>query len=357
MLISRISIHNPQFTGVVFLLLLSLGLLSYFTMPRYESPQVKVPGVNLIITYPGASPEDLEDLVVDPIEEAVYEIDNLTKLTSDIRDGFATIRIEFALSEDKVEKNNEVQQKISRVQSRLPEGVNIRSIEFSVSNVQIVQLAFLSKTAGYERMQALAEDLEEEIERLRGVKEVDLEGTVEKRLVVDLDFQKLARYGLSASQVADIIRANNRNIPAGSVRLGQQAFNLQSTHAYRSLEEINYTILKSVQNQPVYVRDVAEVYFRYQDPEYIARAFGQKAVFLSIYPKEDVNALPTIEAVKAVVARFRAQLPADITLKTVFDQSVSINNKVDLLFGNLWQGILVVGVFILLFLICGPLFW
>ncbi len=349
MLISRIALRNPEFTIMVFLVLLFMGIFAYISMPRYESPQLDIPGMNLIITYPGASPEDIERIVIDPLEEAISEIDKINKLTSDIRDGFATLRVEFYLTEDKINKNNEVIQKLTRVQSTLPEGVSIRTIEFSVSNIQILQVGLLSETAGYERMRLEAEKLEEKLELLKGIKGVDIEADLAKKLTIDLDFAKLAKYQISPGQVAQLIKNNNLNLPAGSVRIGNKTFNLQTSGNYQSLEAIENTILKSTNQQPLYIKDIAKVYFKYPHPEYLARAKGKRAVFVSVFPQENVNALNTIAQAKEIISEFQMELPADMELEILFDQSISINAKVNLLFENLWQGILVVGFFILLF--------
>lgn len=349
MQLSRIALKNPEFTMMVFFLLVSLGILAYITMPRYESPQIEVPGVILVILYPGASPEDIENLVVDPLEEAIQEIDNLTKLTSDIRDGFARIRVEFVLSEDKVEKNTEVSQKISQVQNTLPEGVILQTFEFSVTNIQILQVALYSSQAGYARLEKEAQKFKEAIELHPGVKEVKLEAIPERRLLIALDFQKLAHYQISPGQVVQTIQGNNANIPAGNLQIGQKTFNLQTSGAYQTIGEIENTILKSVQNQPVLIKDIASVYFSDETPQYTARYQEKRAVFVSVFPKDNVNALKTIAHIKPLMEELVPGLPLDISSQIVFDQSVSIKNKVNLLFTNLWQGILVVGLFILLF--------
>ncbi len=349
MWISRLAIKNPEFTIMVFIIILLVGIFSYQTIPRYENPQLDVPGINIIVTFPGASPEDVEDLVVDPLEDEIYQIDKITKLDTDIRDGFARMRIEFALTEDKVEKNNEVIQKINSLENSFPEGVGIETIEFSSSNVQIMQLAFISEHAGYDRMEKLAEELKDEIDLIYGVKDVDVEAAPERRVLVDLNFDKLANYQISPGQVVQTIQGNNTNLPAGNIQIGDRAFNLQTSGSYESIQEIENSILKSIQGQPVTVKDVAQVYYSYENYAYIARSANKKAVFLAIYPLEKVNSLYTIDRIKDKLREFSSDLPADIDLKIVFDQSISIDNKVNLLFGNLWQGIIVVGFFILLF--------
>ena len=351
MLLSRLAIKNPEFTIMIFVLFLLLGVFAYQTIPRYENPQLDIPGVNLIITYPGASPEDIEDLVIDPIEDEVRQIEKIRVLDTDIRDGFATMRIEFELTEDKVEKNTEVTQALNTLAPDFPDGVNIQTREFSLSNVQILQVALQSQAAGYDRLKKAAEEIEEELELIGGVNTVDIEACPEKRLVIDLDFNQLSRYQISPNQVLQTIQGNNQNIPAGNLKIGQKSFNLQTSGAYEDKESIENTIIKSVFQQPIRVKDLANVYYTYENYSYIARADGTKSIFLSVYPQERVNSLNTVKKVKKFLNQYQNQqrLPSDIQMRLVFDQSESINNRINLLFGNLWQGILVVGFFILLF--------
>lgn len=349
MLLSRVAIRNPEFTLMIFILLSFMGGAAYLTMPRYENPLLDVPGMVITAVYPGASAEDIEDLIIEPLEDAVYEIDNITKFNSDIQDGFAKIRIEFKITEDKVEKNNEIQQKLNEIEGDFPDGVILETREFTTSNVQILQVAFVSEEAGYDRLEEIADELKDRIELVNGVKEVDVEAAPEKRVVVDLNFGKLSNYRISPNQVVQTIQGNNANVPAGSIQVGNKAFNLQTSGPYESIQEINNTILKSVDNQPITVGDVAKVYFSYENFDYIARVNQKRAVFVAIYPKENVNSLNTVDNLKPILESYKEELPLDVDLEIVFDQSMSIRNKVGLLFSNLWQGVLVVGFFILLF--------
>ncbi|MEO1653161.1 MAG: efflux RND transporter permease subunit, partial [Bacteroidota bacterium] len=304
MLISRIALKNPKFTIMVFFILLFVGAIAYQNIPRYENPQLEIPGINVVITFPGASPEDVEELVVEPLEEEINQIDKITKLESDIRNGFARIRIEFELTEDKTDKNSEVLQKINRLEAGFPEGVNIETFEFSLSNIQIMQIALLSPDAGYDRLRKTAERLEDEIEAVYGVSSVDIEAAPEKRVLVDLDFDKLAKYRISPGQVVQTIQGNNANIPAGNLQIGKRSFNLQTSGAYENIEEIKNSILRSLSSQPIRVKDVADVYFSYENYSYTARYDQQRSIFLSIYPQEKVNALPTIAKIKEKIQAY-----------------------------------------------------
>lgn len=349
MQLARIAIKNPQFTIMIFILLFALGVASFITMPRYENPQLDIPGLNIILVYSGASAEDIEEIIVNPLEDDLYEIDNIRKMTTSIRDGFATIRMEFELTEDKIQKVNEVTQKINALESEFPEGVTTDIREFSISAVKILQLALTSDHAGYFRMQKVAEELKDKVELLYGVKEVEIEAYPERQVSIDLNFDKLAYYKISPRQVVQTIQSNNANIPAGTVQIGDKAFNLQTSGAYKSIKAIENTIIKSIDKQPILIKDVAKVYFEYEKSSYIARANRKRAIFVNISPKENANVLTTIKKIKKELKVFESELPADMDLSIVFDQSKSINTKVNLLFNNLWQGIVVVGFFILLF--------
>ena len=132
--ITKYATESPQVTVVAFIFLLMIGLRSFLTMPQYENPLVQPPGAVIVAIYPGASPSDLESLVVDVLEESVYELDNLEKMDTEIENGLAIIDIEFSFDSDPDDKFSDVQAQVNSVTGQLPSGLyslEVRKMAFS----------------------------------------------------------------------------------------------------------------------------------------------------------------------------------------------------------------------------------
>ena len=157
MRLPKLSIDNYQFTLVIFILLLFAGIRSYVTMPRTENPDIVLPGVSVIVIYPGASPVDLEELIASPIEEAINELDDIKRINTSLIDGVASIAVEFDFSTDADKKYDEVVQKVNGIKSNLPEEIlDLKMIQWTSSDVAMLQLALVSDKASYHELESQA---------------------------------------------------------------------------------------------------------------------------------------------------------------------------------------------------------
>jgi multidrug efflux pump subunit AcrB len=147
------AVRRWQFTLVLFVLLVAMGVASLMSIPRAEDPKLNYPGAAIVVVYPGADPEDIEKLIVDPIEDAVSELDDVKKLTSDALDGIGIVDVEFFYGTDPDRKYDEVVREVNALRSGLPEGVvSVEIRRMKPSLVKIVQFALLSETAGWQQL-------------------------------------------------------------------------------------------------------------------------------------------------------------------------------------------------------------
>jgi multidrug efflux pump subunit AcrB len=345
MKLPRLAIENYQFTVVVIALLVVAGVMSFVTMPRSEDPAVTVPGASIIVIYPGASPKDLEELVVDPIEEAVNELDDIKKLTSVMEDGLAAVYVEFYLETDPDEKYDDVLQKLNGVRSDLPQDIfRIETHQWTLSSVNILQLAIVSESASYRDLEIEAERLRKELEKVPGIGRAESWAYPKQQVKVSIYLDKLAQLRIPLQQVTDAIRSANMNIPGGSIDMGKKRFNLRTSGAYSSLEDVRSTIIHSSGKDITTLGDVADVGFGYEDETYIARFDGKRAVFVTANQKEGTNIFSIMNELRPRVERFREGLPESMSLRWVFDQSDSVSYRLDKFFENMLQGVALVGV-------------
>ncbi len=349
MRLPRIAIENYQFTLVMVLLIIALGVMSLLRMPRSEDPQFTFPAFSVFVVYPGASPADIEQLIVDPLEGAFNGIEDIKTIETTIEEGFTVVVVEFLASSDSEEKHDELLETLTAVRSELPEEILAPVVrKFSPQGVSILQLALVSETAPYRDLRDEALDLKKALERDPGVLRVETWAYPEPEVSVAVDLDKMAYRQVSLAQIIGAVQATNANIPAGNLNIGTRRYSVQTTGNYESLDDIRNTIVSGRNGRVVYLKDVAEVTPDYAELNYHARLNGERAVFVTVVQQEGTNILEVADRLKRRIQDYEARLPGTIQLAYAFDQTESVNNRLGVFFGNLLQGLLLVGLISLL---------
>jgi multidrug efflux pump subunit AcrB len=349
MQIPKLAIENHQFTTVLIVLLVLSGVVSFITMPRSEDPQVSPPGTTVIVVYPGATPEDVEELIVDPVEEAINELEDIKEITSSADDGLALIAVEFRSGNDPDEKYTEVVEKVNSIRTDLPDDIaSIDAQKWSVNLVSILQVALVSEDATYRQMEKELDRLERRVHKIPGVRTVETWAFPEQQVRISVDLDKAAEFHIPFDQVAGAIRSSSANIPGGNIDMGSKRFNIQTSGSYESIEDIRNTVIRSADGRILYLRDIAKVDFGYDDPSYTARFDGRRAVFLTVTQKLGTNIFRVMDRLNEELDEFAEELPPAIEMEVVFDQSRSVASRLNGFFGNLLQGLFLVGLIVFL---------
>lgn len=349
MLLPKIAVKNYQFTIIVFVLLTIFGLTAYFTMPRMENPSVFIPGGSITVIYPGASPADLEQQVAEPLEEAINELDDIKKINTTLLDGLASIAVEFEFETDAQDKYDDLVSKVNSVKRELPEQIlDIRTARWTSTDVNILQLAFVSADAPYNSLKESAESLKNDIERADGIRKVNIHAYPDEEVRVSLNIEKMAMMNIPVDRVSQAIQSNNANIPGGNISLSGKNFAIKTSGFYNSLEEIGNTVVHSHQGKLVYLKHIANISYDYEDIDYKGRFNGERCIFLSVQQKEYVNIFDILEEINPIIAGFENNLPQNVHLERVFDQSRFVDDRINGFMNNLLQGILLVGIIIFL---------
>ena len=322
------AVRRWQFTLVVFALLVATGLAALDLIPRSEDPSLTFPGSVVIVTYPGADPEDMERLVVDPIEDALSELDAVKKLESTAKDGLAIVQVEFTWGVDADRKYDEVIREINRLRAELPADVlDVEVRQFTPTTVNIVQLALVSETAEWRQLADLAEDLEQAIEAAPGVRRADTWAYPRPELRVAVDLERMTAAGVTLGQLMAAIQSENASIPGGAVEVGPRRYNLKTSGSYSSVEDVGATIVSAPGGRPVRVRDVAEVGWGSAEERYLGRYDGRRAVFVTASMKANENVFDVRDALYARLDAFEPSLPEGVRLERGFDQSRNVDRR------------------------------
>ncbi len=319
------------------------GLISFFTMTRMENPAMYISGGSVVVIYPGASPADMENLVAIPIEQGVNELDDIRKINTTIREGIATISVEFEHGTDAKEKYNELVSAINAV--TLPGDIySVEFIQWTSTDVAIMQLALVSDELEFSELERVAEGLKRRIETVRGVKKVELHAIPAQQLKVFIDMEKMAAMNISAHDVTGAIQSNNANIPGGILAMNGRSFGVRTSGSFSNIDELKRTVAGSYMGQLVYLENIAEVAFGYEKNNYLARFNGETAVYLSVQQKEDIDIFDVVKGIDRQMQLYRNSLDGRVELVKVFDQSETVDRRINGFMNNLYQGIFLVGL-------------
>ncbi|MFN3794549.1 MAG: efflux RND transporter permease subunit [Chitinophagaceae bacterium] len=328
MKITDFSVKNYQFTLIVFVMLIAIGINSLMNMPRGEDPDFQAPQFNAIVIYPGTSPQDMEQLVVDPMEKKLNEMDDVKRIISKVDDGLAVVRIDFKYETDPDKKYQDLVRELDAIKSSLPKDIlSIDIMKFSPSDVNILQVGLVSETAPYKDLEHWSKQLKEDLEKIKSLKNVDNWAFPQQEVRIALNLEKMAHNKIPLNRVMAAIQSENVNIPGGSVDIGQKRFNIKTSGDYKSITQIQQTIVNSAGGKLVYVKDIAEVGFTYEDPAYTARLNGKRAVFVTASRKMGTNIFQVEEAVKPVLEKFQESLPKHIRFEQSFDNASSVRHR------------------------------
>jgi multidrug efflux pump subunit AcrB len=351
MKLPSLAIKNAQFTITIVALLVLVGTVSYFDMPRSEDPQFDIPITLIEVIYPGASPTDIETLVVDPLEEEFADIDNIKKIESQIKNGGARIEVTFHYGSDPELAYNKVQLAVSSVKPSLPDGVqDLLVLKATPTAVAIVQLALWTEPTDYKKMEFYAKLLEKRLETIESVKKADIWGYPQQVVAVDLNLDLLSHHKISTTQVIQVLQGRATNITPGFVNANTRRFNVKASGNFEELEQLENTIIVSNDDFLIRLKDVAEISFASQEPSYLAYFDKKSVIFVTVEQRIDTNIFSLTKAIQQEIALFKQTIPKAIKIDVLFEQADSVESRVNGFFDNLWQGLILVGILALLFL-------
>ena len=328
MRIAEFSVRRWRFTVVIFVMLAALGIASWRSIPRAEDPSFPIPIYTVVAVLPGATPVDLERLVVKPIEDKVTELERLKEIDARVGDGLAVIQVEFDAGVDAERKYDEVVREVNALRASMPAELTTLDINKTTSlNVSILQLALVSELAPYRTMDSLAQDVEERIERVPGIRRAERWAAPDREVRVLLDLGRLAELGLPPGAVLGAIQGESADVPGGSLDAGGRRFNVKTSGSYESLDQVAGTVVASRGGTLVRVADVAEVEWADAEPTHVGRYNGRRAVFVTAQLQDGQVIGDVRDAVWRELDAFEASLPAGITLERPFDQAANVSHR------------------------------
>ena len=348
--LSSFSIKNRISVMVLVLLIAVMGIVSYLTIPKESFPSITVPNIFVVTVYPGVSPEDMESLVTRKLEDELGGISEVKTMTSTSSEGYSNINLEFDTNVDIEDALQKVREKVDLAKPELPEDAEeptvqeINLSEFPIMNVNL--------SGDYDEviLKEIAEDLQEKIEAIPTVLGVDLTGGLEREVQVNVDLPKLKYYNISFGDIIGAISNENVTIPGGDITVGTKKFLLRVPGQYEDTAPIEDVVVKGENQNPIYVRDVAEVKFGFKERSTYSTLNGSPVITLGVKKRSGENILDTATEVKAILENELPMLPPTTTYTITNDQSKDVVSMVSNLENNIISGLLLVVGVLLFFL-------
>ncbi len=340
-------------TTVMFVLVfVVLGLFSYSNLMIEKTPKVDFPIVTVSVTYPGATPLEVETLVVKKIEDAISEISEIKKVKSQSYDSFGYIFVEFLLSADVNVKSIEVKDKVEAILNDLPDVIEKPVIEKYDPLIEpVLDIVLISDSGDLREVYEYADKtLKTQFSSIRGVAKVDVYGGKKRQINVRLDPMLMKQHYISINEVIAALMARNKNVPAGDIEKGYDALSVRFTGEFTSVEEITDTLLVSSDGGEFHLKDIALVEDSYKKISTIARYNGKAVVGLSVNKASDGNAVFISQQMRKRLAEFQKSLPQGMHLDIATDTTTFIVNETLDTERNIFIGIILTIILLLLFL-------
>ncbi|MGK0289980.1 MAG: multidrug efflux pump [bacterium] len=349
---SKIAIQRPASIFILMVLIFFMGVNAYKSLPREDAPDIQIPLLIITVPYPGASPADVEALVINKLEKELQNLEYLKEMKSTSTEGAAIITLEFSLDFKVSAALTKVREAIDRVKPDLPaetEDPIITEINLSEEPIMIVNIA---GKMGLHTLKKIAEDIKDEIKGIQGVLDVKRAGGLEKEVQVFINPNKLRHYNLDLNQVALAITQENTSVPGGKMKMGPMNYLIRVPSEIVTPSELENIPIKSLNKVPIYIRDIAKVQFGFKELESRSRLNGIESVSLSISKRSGENLIEISKKIKAIVAKEEKRFGKKLKFTILSDKSKKVNQMVSDLENNIFSGLTF--VFIVLLITMGP---
>ena len=345
MSIYRASVKRPITTILVFVALMVMGLYSLVQLPVDLYPEIELPFVTVLTTYPGASSSDIESNVTRPIEDALSSVSNLKEITSNSSDGLSVIFLSFEYGANIDEASNDIRSNLNFVTRLLPEDCEDPTIiKFNSSMMPIIFYAVTANEsyAGLEKI--LDEKIVNPLNRIEGVGAVSLSGVPGRKIYVDVDPRKMEAYNLTIEQIGNILRAENMNMPAGYIEMGQTDYPLRIQGEFPESDVVKNIVVSSYNGNAIYLRDIAEVRDTIRESKLNTKINGSRGMGLYVQKTSGGNTVKVTREVETTLEGLKKDLPPDVKIEKLFASASFITDSVN----NLSETLMYAGIFVIL---------
>jgi HAE1 family hydrophobic/amphiphilic exporter-1 len=349
--LAEVCVRRPVFALMLIAAVVVAGAASYSHLGIDRFPNIDLPTIRVMTTYPGAASTEVESEVTQPLEDAVATVAGLDELRSISNDGVSMLMLTFRLDQNINVASQDVRDAIAAVMNRLPPDIDPPVVQKQDLDASPIMTLAVSGPREIRELYFLADRyVKSVIESARGVGQITIEGATDRAVQVNIDAQRLAAYRLSIMQVYDAIDAQNAEVPGGRVDAGYRELQLRTLGRMPDSRNFNDLVVATVDDVPVRIRDLGEAVDLTKERRTLAKFDGVEAVVLMVQRQSGVNTVEVIDAIKERLDRARALLPDDVRVDVLQDQSRYIRAALHEIQNHLVSGSLMASLIVLLFM-------
>lgn len=350
MWLTRLSLKYPISTLMASFAVLVLGLVSFFQIPIDMLPNIQLPSITAVTFYSGAGPMDMEQSITVPIERAVSSTSDVDYIQSSTREGISQVRIYFNWEANTSEGYIDIIQKINRVLNVLPDGVSQPQVlKFDITNTPILTIALSSDIDERELYDLAYNIIEPQLEHIPGVATAQVSGGKIREIHITLDRNRIEAANLSSQQVVQAIQNSNLILPSGEIKSGVFDYSLKTESQFNVVEPMGDIIVKTVNDVPVRMSDIARIEDSYQELTRLIRTNGKHGVVLRVQKTPGSNTVDVVDQINKELPNLR-DIPQSVKVSTSFDQSEYIRNSISGLMREGGLGAILAVLVIIIFL-------
>ncbi len=349
--LAEICIRRPVFAAMIILSLVVVGAASYFKLGVDRFPSVDVPTVSVRTGLPGGSPEEVESLVSQPIEDIINTVDGIDELRSVSSQGQSFVIATFKLNRDIESAAQDVRDRVSTLGRRLPDDATPPVVQkFDNDSTPVVTIS-LSANRSIRELTELGDKIARvQLERVGGVGEVRVVGGLQRAINIWIDAERLAAYQIPITTIRQALQRQNADVPGGNLNTGREELVLRTLGRFPDARAFEDLVIANINGAPVRLRDVGRVEDGTKEQRSVARLNGVPTVTLEIRRQSGSNTIEVINGIKAQLPRVAAQLPSDVKLEVIRDQSRYIESALHEIQKHLILGSILASLVVLLFM-------
>lgn len=355
--LSSWAINNKTTIYAMMVMILFLGVSAYFSMPRESFPEIKETKIYISSIFPGNTAEDIEKLITDPLEKKLKTVSNVVKLTSTSQEDHSMVVVEFdesiSVEQAKQKVKDEIDSETASEDWPIFNGAKVEPNAFELSMSEEIPILNINISGDYPvtKLKEFGEYLQDEIEDLDEIKKVDIRGAQEKEIEVAVDIYKMMASKVSFNDIINAINNGNMTMSAGNLISSGQRRTIRIIGEIETPSALNNFVVKSENNSPIYLKDVAKVTFKEKERTTYAREFGDRVVMLDVKKRAGKNMVAASEQIEIIVAKAKKEVfPSNLNVTIANDQSSRTIGQVDDLVNNIIFGIILVVTVLMFFL-------
>ncbi|MCB0705437.1 MAG: efflux RND transporter permease subunit [Saprospiraceae bacterium] len=350
--LTTLAVDNSTSVFLLTFMLFLFGLQSYNTMPKESFPEIPWPKIYVNTVYFGNSAADIENLVTRPIEKELAGISEIKTVTSSSQQDYSLIVAEFEADVDQDDATRKVKDAVDRAMPDLPNDLTTEPevLEINLSELPILTIN-VSGSYTNDQLREYAEYLQDRLEDLNEISSVDIKGSLEREVSIEVDLVKMQSLQISFSDIENAVRSENVTMSGGELLTNNFRRTIRIIGEFENVEEIRNLIVKSENQLPVFLKDIAKVEMGFEDRTSIARASSLPVISLDVIKGSGENLLAAADKIKEIIAIAQKDvLPKDLEISLFNDQSVQTRLMVSNLENSIISGVILVVLVLLFFL-------